>query len=167
MDYGSLNRLLRDEARDYGLCDQWYDGWELDCTREELICKYLRGIDFCILHDYPSLDFIRENFPLYQLHANGIYLDDSMDVDCSGMLVSLGSSNLRITISGYVSCPLYLRHDSVVDVKVSGGARVFIECYDRVRLSIDCGIDSKVFVYRYGGSVSFVGNVLIREKSNG
>lgn len=164
MDNKELNRYLRSEARVMGLCDQWYDGWEKDSTRQELIEKYVRGIDFCISHDFPCLDFIRENFPRFQLRENGIYVDEGGVIERAGVVIVLGDSDLVVRVSGFMVCTLYVRHGSHVDVDVSGSGRVFIECYDESVVRVSAVEESKAFVYHYGGSVEFEGSVVVREK---
>ena len=64
--------MLRDRARELGLCNQWYKGWKKEESKQELIDKYIRGIDFCIEHDYPKLDFVRAYFSKKILNSNGV-----------------------------------------------------------------------------------------------
>lgn len=57
-----LNTDLRDHAVSYGLCQQWQNDWQDNKNQQELIDMYIRGIDFCIEHDYPTVDYIKNNF---------------------------------------------------------------------------------------------------------
>ena len=157
--------MLRDRARQLGLCDQWYDQWDKEETKQELIEKYLKGIDFCIKHDYPKPDFIRAYFPNSILVKNCIFLD-TLNVETSNLsrAVFLGKSNGRITYDGVKAGNIYLRHESELDVKATGGARVFIETYEGCRLNVEAKENSKVFVYRHGGEVHVSGNVMVRDK---
>ena len=49
-----LNKDLRDKAILYGLCEQWTNDWSENRNKQELIEMWLRGIDFAILHNYPT-----------------------------------------------------------------------------------------------------------------
>ena len=51
-----LNSELRGHAVSYGLCTQWQGDWQNNKSQQELIGMYIRGIDFCIEHDYPTVE---------------------------------------------------------------------------------------------------------------
>lgn len=54
-----LNSELRGHAVSYGLCTQWQGDWQNNKSQQELIGMYIRGIDFCIEHDYPTVEYIK------------------------------------------------------------------------------------------------------------
>lgn len=159
-----LNRMLRDRARMLGLCDQWYDGWEKKETKQQLIEKYLRGIDFCIKHDYPNLDFIKANFPKDLLIVNGIFVDENVDASNLKTAVLLGQSKGGIIYNWQRCGNIYLRHNSDLTIEVTDGARVFIEIYEDSHLKVSADNYSKAFVYQHGGTVEAEGNVTVRDK---
>ena len=164
MDNKELNIVLRKRARDLGLCDQWYEDWDLNSPKEVLIDKYLKGIDFCIKNDYPNLDFIKAVVPEKMLADNGIFADCSVVKSNMKTAVLLGKSNGIIRYDGLGTGNVYLRHQSELTLEVSGGARVFVEVYDDCRLNVVATGMSKVFVYWHGGKVNASGNVTIRDK---
>lgn len=126
-----LNIALREMARQQGLCDEWYSEWPDDSSIDECLERYVRGFDFAVEKDYPPLGFIREHFRIGDLHRHRIFLDEDVEVDCeSGYYVFLGSCRARLVASGFKAVTVYARHDSVVDVSVSDGARVFVTHYD-------------------------------------
>jgi hypothetical protein len=159
-----LNNLLRNKARQLGLCDQWYKDWGDNETMQQLLEKYLRGIDFCIKHDYPNLDFARKVFPRDILIANGIFLDSHVDADNLMRSVVIGNSIGVLRYSGNRTGNIYVRHSSEVTIEVKGDSKVFIEAYDHCIVRVVCDKDSKAFVYWHGGSVYSEGNVTIRDK---
>ena len=57
-----LNSELRGHAVSYGLCTQWQGDWQNNKSQQELIGMYIRGIDFCIEHDYPTVVNVQANF---------------------------------------------------------------------------------------------------------
>ena len=69
-----LNSELRGHAVSYGLCTQWQGDWQNNKSQQELIGMYIRGIDFCIEHDYPTVEYIKGNFDRSLLHQNHIFL---------------------------------------------------------------------------------------------
>lgn len=167
MEGKELNKVLRDRARVLGLCDQWYDGWDKEETKQELIDKYLKGIDFCIEHDYPRLEFIKAYFPKTLLEKNGIFLDEVFSCGNTASyktVVALGKSKGMMWYIGPVSRSVYARHNSEVTVKATDGARVFVEAWENSRVRAMADDESKVFVYWHGGEVTSEGNVVVRDK---
>lgn len=164
METKDLNKTLRDRARELGLCDQWYKEWDKKSTKQELIDKYLNGIDFCIAHDYPSLPFIREYFSTALLLKNHIYLDDEMDEQNVKKVVLLGKTKGNIVVDGLNSSDIYVRHQSELNVIATGGARVFIEMYEDSKVTAIADEESKVFIYLHGGVAVGGPNVHVRDK---
>ena len=159
-----MNALLRKRARDLGLCDKWYKEWDKNETRQELINKYLKGIDFCIEHDYPSVEFIRHNFPKAQLQKNGVFLDDNVEKSNLSNIVLLSDTKAVLNYDGMSVGNVYVRHRAYVDITSSGDARVFVETYENCNVKANAQENSKIFIYTHGGSVSSSGNVIVRDK---
>lgn len=134
METKELSVVLRELARGQkvGLCDEWYSSWPDDTDIDGLLDMFVRGQDFCIENDYPSLSFIREHFSKDDLHRHHIYVDESVDVTAdNGYYIFLGRCSVRLVVSGFKAVSVYCRHDSIVDVSASLGARVFVSSYDR------------------------------------
>ena len=126
-----LNIVLREMAREKGLCDDWYGQWGDDSSIDECLDRYVRGFDFAVKNDYPSLEFCRANFDREDLHRHNIYIDEDIDLLVhNGYYVLLGACRASVIAEGPVAVTVYCRHDSDVEVVASGGARVFVTCYD-------------------------------------
>lgn len=143
-----LNIALREMARSHGLCDEWYSLWSDDSTIDECLDRYVRGFDFAVEKDYPSLSFIREYFDRETLHRHNIYLDENVDISADrGHYVFLGSCKAKVKVSGLKVVAVYVRHDSIVDVSATLGAKVFASYYDR---SVgECTSDKYSFAKKY------------------
>lgn len=162
-----LSKILKEKAISLGLCQQWTDEWEDNSTPQGLIDKYIKGIDFAIKHDFPSTEFIEENFPAKLLHKNSIYVDDEIDVRGGETTVVLGKSHGDITYDGMDVGDVYIRHQSSIYVKVSGKAYVSISVFDDAEVFVFTDKTSKVFVYQYGGKVNkFDDNVIVRDRTD-
>lgn len=144
-----LNITLREMARSEGLCDEWYGAWKDDDTIDECLDRYVRGFDFAVKNDWPSLKFVRKNFRDEDLLRHHIFLDKAGDyeADGSGYFVFLGESKATLTVSGFVAVTVYCRHHSEVDVKALEGARVFVTYYEDSRG--DCRMDNWSRIKRY------------------
>ena len=127
-----LNIALREMARAKGLCDDWYSKWGDDDTIEMCLLRAIRGFDFCVECDYPPLDFIRSNFDKEILHRYNIFLDEEVTIDdgLNGYYVFLGDCIADVNFDGFKAATVYVRHNSKVNVKSSGGSKVFVSYYD-------------------------------------
>lgn len=168
MENKELNKVLKARAIELGLCDKWQDEWDKDETKQELIEKYLRGIDFCIAHDFPKLEFIREYFPKKLLEKNGVFVDEAIgrrdDVAAKETVVLLGRSQAELHYDGLGMGNIYVRHQSEVTIVARGWSRVFVECYEDSVVNVSSEDEGKVFVYQHGGVVNAEGRVLIRDR---
>lgn len=148
-----------------GLCDKWYKDWGILESKQQLIEKYIKGIDFCISHDYPSIGFIKKNFPNHLLLLNGIFLDENVDSSNVKKAVLLGNSKGTIRYDGVRSCDVYVRHNSNIRIEAVGGAKVFVETYENCVVDAIADSYSKIFVYHHGGTINNIGNVIIKERA--
>ena len=152
-----LNSELRGHAVSYGLCTQWQGDWQNNKSQQELIEMYIRGIDFCIEHDYPTVEYIKGNFDRSLLHQNHIFVDEPVTGGDNGVYVSK-----------FTAATLHLRHDSELTLEVEDCAKVFVSVYDRAILHVRQSDMAKVYVYVHGKNckVEADGNVMVRYKMN-
>ena len=54
-----LVQQLKEDGKAKGLCRMWQMKLKTGLDYEQLIQLYIKGIDFCISENYPTLDFIR------------------------------------------------------------------------------------------------------------
>lgn len=131
------------------LCAEWTDAWPDDCGIDTLLEKYIKGFDFAVMNNYPTLKFIRENFRKEDLNRHNIYLDDEVRLESvsSGYYIFLGNCKANICIRGFKAVTVYCRHDSDVDVQAFDGARVFVTYYDSSHG--ECSNDNMSHIRRY------------------
>lgn len=156
---------LRDRARELGLCDEWFSKWDDDSTSSTLIHKFITGADFCIEHDYPTIDEIKELFTREELRNGGIYVDeDDIFVESPRYPMLLGDTTATFEYSGSDVADIYVRHRSTLTVAISDFSRVSVNVYDKAKVHVvNTGVVA-VYVYKYGGEVTFEGNVVVRER---
>jgi len=150
-----LNSELRGHAVSYGLCTQWQGDWQNNKSQQELIEMYIRGIDFCIEHDYPTVEYIKGNFDRSLLHQNHIFVDEPVTGGNNGVYVLNGKCSGKLSFGKFTAATLHLRHDS----------EFFVSVYDRAKLHVRQSDVAKVYVYVHGKDcqVQYEGYVLIRE----
>ena len=148
-----ISSELKEKAISLGLCTEWTNEWNNE-DKDSLCEKYIRGIDFCIEHDYPSIKYMSDNFDgVMQKH--GIFVDNCIDEINLRKAVLNGISFGRIVYDKFSVGKIYLRHNSVLDLWVKDSAKVFISIYDNTILNAHCSDFSKLYVYNFGGKVNY------------
>ena len=159
-----ISSYLKKKAIDMGLCKEWSDNWG-NPDKQELIDKYLKGIDFCIKHDYPNLSFIKKNFDHDLLYKNHVYIDEDVyEKDISHIAVFNGQCRGFLSFKGVSACDLYIRHKSEIRIDCTGFSKIFINLYDNAKINIRQKDLSSVYVYRHGKKnvLNSEGNVITR-----
>lgn len=140
MEGKELSIALREMAcnQQTPLCAKWTKQWKDETDIDSLLEKFVKGQDFCIMNDYPNLDFCRANFDKEVLHRHNIYLDDYVEIDDagSGTWIFIGECEGEIVFGGFAVATLYVRHDSNIKVTAKGMAKVFISLYDEAEAEI-------------------------------
>ena len=140
-------------AKKKGICKPWYDELKrFGNDKHAMIQMYIKGIDFCLSNDYPSNDFIRENFK-GTMEDYGIFLDESVNLINYRRCVALGKTHGRVETGSYGVCEVFAKHDSELIVIAKDNAFVEIDVYDNAVLHIHATDRAKVHVKHYGGSV--------------
>lgn len=156
---------LRNEAIDYGLCNEWQRRFGRNATDQEMIELYKEGIDFCIQHRFPSADYIESNFNKQQLVDNGIFVNSTMDklpmcTNDKNEYVFVGNTKAKISIKGHRVVTLWLLDDSEVDIEILDTCRASIRVYHNSTVNILNASINPVYCYKYydGGKDRFVIN---------
>lgn len=124
---------------------------------------YIRGIDFCIKNDYPTLDFLRTNFK-GKCEPYGVYVDDEVVEKNRKDVVLNGDCKAMLEYDGFAVSNIYIRHNSKASVNVGDHAIVTIDIFDNSYLAIAvAGKYAKVLVNVYGkATVEIVGGINIK-----
>ena len=101
-----LSDRMKNEAVSLGLCAEWTAEWRDGSTKDEMAEKYVRGIDFCIAHDWPSCDIIKREFGDV-MHSHGVYVDESVRLRNPGTVILNGHCDATITCDGYSVTNVY------------------------------------------------------------
>jgi len=138
---------LKKEAIKVGLCEEWTKEWGSEST-ESLCKKMIRGVDFCLKHNYPSLKHLKKWKGISD--EFGIFTDASERIEATlDAYVFNGKSNIIVNVGEYGCTRLYIRHDCTVEVNIHPTAVVMIDLYDNAVIKVNG--DCKVF--KYGGYV--------------
>lgn len=151
---------LKSDGIAKGLCRQWQRKLHSGLSIEELAQLYIKGIDFCISEDYPTLDFLREHFK-GKCEPFGVYVDDDIpQTKNKPDMVLNGACRAMLEYDGYSVSRLYVRHDSEVAITASDHAMLTIDLFDRAKIHISVvGDDTRVIINAYGhdAKIEYIG----------
>lgn len=160
-----LSDRMKNEAVSLGLCAEWTAEWKDGSSKDEMAEKYVRGIDFCIAHDWPSCDFIKKEFGDV-MHNHGVYVDEAVRLHNPGTVILNGHCDATITCDGYAVTNVYVRHRSRLYIVCRQMANVRVNVLDSSDVNVLCDEHAKAYVYKYSGKVSSNENVIIRDRSS-
>ena len=155
MDEKKLSEKMKREAVRLGLCRQWTDEWDSCSDRDSLVEKFVRGLDFCIEHDWPSVREMKLHFGGV-MHRHGVWADENVRCRNSPVVVLNGECVADLLYDGKSAGDVYVRHESECRIKVRGLARVFVSVYDNGSLNVDCEEGTRCFVYLHGGGIGVI-----------
>lgn len=144
----TLSDELKEQAVGLGLCQQWTEEWKDNSNKEELADKMIKGIDFCLKHNFPSSEQL-DSMLTDDVRKKGIYCNEEVRKDDCDFAALFGNCNAWINVSEHPA-EIYVRHTSVLRLSVENGAKVWVNCLDYAKVIIDCDAFSKVFVHNYG-----------------
>ncbi len=154
---------LKQDGIAKGLCRLWQMKLKSGLDVAELSDLYIRGIDFCISEDYPTIDFLRDNFK-GKCEPYGIYIDDEVTgANNIKNAVFNGNCKAMLEYDGFSVSNIYARHNTQASVNVSENALVTIDAFDNSRLVVAVSGNSAIaFVNLYGNaSVEAIGDGVV------
>ena len=160
----NIGKQLKSQAESLGACEKGLNGLDR-LNEQELINRYVHFIDFVIENDFPSNDFIKENFDKSLLEHNNIYVDAEFERrNARQVVVIQGESKGVLLFDGMTTSDVYIRHDSEVTIDCSRLSKIFISVYDNAKIHVTQRDGASVYVYLHGEncSVESDGEVMIR-----
>lgn len=167
MELKQLSEQLRTDGTAKGLCQAYRIRISGSRSIEDLVRLFIRGIDFCVINDYPTLEFMRENFK-GKSEPYGAYVDDEVDEANLPHCVLNGRCKAFLEYDGYCVSRIYARHDTEGAINVADHAYVTIDAFDHSHLTVAvAGSDAKVLVNVYGDAqVECIGSGIEVTKTN-
>lgn len=160
----NIGKQLKSQAESLGACEKGLNGLD-KLNEQELINRYVHFIDFAIENNFPSNEFIKENFDKSLLEHNNIYVDSEFERrNARQVVVIQGESKGVLLFDGMTTSDVYIRHDSEVTIDCSRLSKIFISVYDNAKIHVTQRDGASVYVYLHGEncSVESDGEVMIR-----
>lgn len=144
---------LKVDGTNKGLCDQWQSKLTKASGVKRLSDLFFRGIDFCISEDFPTLEFMRENFK-GKAEKHGIFIDHEIQYEENfPQMVLNGNCNAKLLYDKYNVSLLYVRHESKAKIAIKDHAVLTIDIFDNAEIEVESLSHScKAFVNVYGNA---------------
>lgn len=147
-----IGKELAIEAAKKGICEEWYNDMVALADKSALLEMYVKGIDFCLMNDYPSNDYIRKNFK-GEMEAYGIHLDEVLSLYNEAKVIALGKCTGRVENCLYNVSQVFLKHESDLTVIAEGHSFVMIDIFDNAKLRVIASDQTRVCINHYGGII--------------
>lgn len=151
MEFTELRTDLKNKAIGKGLCTPWQRKFNHVSDKEELVRMYLRGIDFCIMNNYPTPEYIEANFK-GMCEKFGVYVNEEAVLHNVRKLVFVGDCSARLSYDSYEVAQIYVKDNSVVHVKSDDHAIVMVDCFDSSTVIAESANGARIIVNKYLGS---------------
>ena len=127
-----LQEKLKQEAIALGACKQGIDSW-FNPNTGELCRMYFKYQDFCIEHNWPSVEQIKE-FDRELVESNGIFVQGNSECKNIKDVAILGDAVVDV----YVIDPsdITIRHKGIVNLHLEGDVLCTVSMHDDCRLNV-------------------------------
>lgn len=141
-----------------GLCIDWQKKLRRNISIKRLSEMYIRGIDFCISENYPTLDFMRDNFK-GKCEPYGIFIDDDVVLINKENIVLNGRCKANLLYNEYSVSNIFIRHNTTAVIRAEQHSIITCDVFDNSYTKIITSDKSSVLVFVYGNAkVDYSGN---------
>lgn len=134
------------------MCAKFKDSWGKPTT-EDLCRRFFAGMDFCIEHDWPKVDTMKELFDADEAAKYGVYFADGVSKNQEHVCV-LGDAEVHIYVPAYGVCDVYARHNSKVHLHIGKKAFCYVSILDNATVFPEDKADgAQIKSSQYGGTI--------------
>lgn len=149
-----LNEDLRNQAIHLGLCSEWQNLWKKDWSKEKMVERMYKGIDFCLKHHYPSNEYILKHFDLDFRRKHNVFVNDRYSVCNPEKSLVLGNSCIKFRYNAGNSASLHARDSSEIEVTAKTRSFVVLHLHDSAKAKVRQYDMAKVVVISHSKDVS-------------
>ena len=161
-----LNKELRDQAICLDLCKDWQKLWQKDWNKEKMVQMMYKGLDFCLIHHWPSNDFIQKHFDLNFLRKSNIFVNDKYSVNNPAESLILGTSEIIIRYNTWNHGNIHVRDNSNVKLTARNSSFVIVHLYENAYIDAEQLDKAQVVLVKHSEKVTIVAdsNIKVREE---
>lgn len=172
-DLSVINSELRSSAIKHGLCAVWQRDWKEDWDFNTLAKRYLMGIDFCFMHEYPSNEYLLNNFEQSFRRSVGIIVDDNYSLLNPEVCAIIGNSKAKVRTNSNTASAIWVKDNAEVTLIARGRSSQHVHVFGNAKIIVeDCEMNAEVLIFRHSDKVEVVpyeksvGKVLVYEELN-
>lgn len=145
----TLKRELKSEGVRQGLCSEWQTMMDDATDKRTLVQMYMRGIDFCIINDYPPVATMEKHFKGMSREF-GLFINEAVTADNLPQAALMGACDARLQFDNYAVSMIYVLHRSLAQIAATDHSIVSVDCFGDSEVIIEASGGSRVSVYCYG-----------------
>lgn len=145
-----LQEQLKQEAIQLGACNDGIASWG-EPTIDDLCLKYFKYQDFCIKHNWPTIDEIKaadQNI----VRKYGIFVNGKEIAHSLKDIVVMGDAEVFVHV--IEPCNVTVRHNGIAKIFVESDVLCYVDMYDNANVKV-CykEANARVAVSYYGGTI--------------
>ncbi len=140
---------IKQDAIAHGLCEQWQNEWGNPDL--EQMCRFFhRGQDFCIQHNFPSIETIKQYQG--QIEQYGIYTCGGVS-DSQPYVVALDNTDIRVEVRDVTD--LTVRHNATAHLYLFGKCMCYVSAWDNCKIIVEHkDTNSRLCMSYLGGEIT-------------
>ena len=159
-----LNKELKNQAIALGLCRQWQDSWKKDWSKEKMVERMYKGLDFCLIHHWPSNDYILKHFDLDFLRKSYVFVNDKYSVCNPKQSLVLGSSEITCRYNAWNNGAIHIRDNSSAKIFARNKSFVMIHLYEKAYIEAEQQDKATIVIIKHSPDVTIVADTNIKVK---
>ena len=159
-----LNKELKNQAIALGLCNEWQDSWGKDWSKEKMVERMYKGLDFCLKYHWPSNDFITKHFDLDFLRRSNVFINDKYSVCNPKQSLVLGSSEITFRYNAWNNGAIHVRDNSSAKIFARNKSFVMIHLYEKAYIEAEQHDKAIIVIIKHSPNVTVVADKNIKVK---
>ena len=159
-----LNKDLKSQAVALGLCKEWQKSWEKDWSREKMVERMYKGLDFCIIHHYPSNDYILKHFDQEFRRKSNVYVNDKYSVCNPKQSLVLGSSEITFRYNAWYNGSIHVRDNSSAKIFARNKSFVIVHLYEKAYIEAEQQDKATIVIIKHSPDVTVIADSKIKIK---
>ena len=161
MELKQLRKELGEEARKAGICQEWLEKILTAPSREYLLRLFIKGLDFSILHDFPSNRLAAEFNDIAPHFGIFVNREGTWQATNKKRVIARDAVVMPATFEGFSVGEVYALHGGRVNVNASGFAMLAITVEDGAHVVVTATDNAQVKIFNHGGQIETHGNVKV------
>ena len=159
-----LNKDLRNQAVALGLCKDWQELWRKDWTKEKMVERMYKGLDFCLKYHYPSNDYILKHFDLDFRRQSNVFVNEKYSVCNPKQSLVLGTSEINFRYNAWGNGSIHVRDNASAKIYARNRSFVIVHLYENAYVTAEQTDKATIVLIKHSPNVTIVADKNIKVK---